>query len=65
VLTVIELIRELAADPDAAGMPVRLWCGDTDCVVTGVRRYLGPDGQDRLDVEFVNRLQEEPRPARP
>jgi hypothetical protein len=59
-LTDVELIHELSADPGDAGQVVRLWCGTVDCVVTGVRRYVTPDGQVRLDIEFVNRLQEEP-----
>jgi hypothetical protein len=55
-LTVHELIRELAGhDPSRL---VRLWCGDADCVVTGVRSYRGPD-EMRLDIEYVNRKQVE------
>lgn len=57
----IGLIRELTADPDDAGQVVRLWCGTVDCVITGVHSYIAPDGEPRLDLEFVNRAQAEPR----
>ena len=56
-MTVLELIHALSADPESAGQVVRLWAGDIDCVVTDVRYYAGPDGELRLDIEFVNRKQ--------
>lgn len=56
-MTVLELIHALSVDDELGCEPVRLWAGDTDCVVTGVRHYVGSDGETRLDLEFVNRLQ--------
>lgn len=58
-LTARELLHALTEDYVELDTVVRLWTNDVDCVVTGVRSYQGRDGELRLDVEYVNRLQVE------
>ena len=57
-MTVTELIHALSAEGVAPGAVVRHWCGDVDCVATEVSIYREDDGEERVDLDFVNRAQE-------